>query len=139
MGFNGVMWMSKKQPTIIFSSTKIEYCVMSKGVKESWLQRLVKDFGVFDYEPIPIFFVNQSSIKLAQNLVFHIKTKHIKIYYHFIREKMLNGEIGSNQIPTKNQVVDILTKSLSYCKFEYLKTELGVTSLQFLLGGKLKI
>lgn len=52
---------------------------------------------------------------------------------------MLNGEIGSNQIPTKNQVVDILTKSLSYCKFEYLKTELGVTSLQFLLGGKLKI
>jgi hypothetical protein len=76
MGFNGVTWMSKKQPTITFSSTKIEYCVMSKGVKESWLQRLVKDFGVFDYEPIPIFFVNQSSIKLAQNLVFHIRCRN---------------------------------------------------------------
>jgi hypothetical protein len=57
---------------------------------------LVKDFGVFDDEAIPIFCDNQSSIKLTQNLVFHASTKHIKVYHHFIREKMLSKEIYLN-------------------------------------------
>jgi hypothetical protein len=56
----------------------------------------VKDFGVFDDEAIPIFCDNQSSIKLTQNLVFHASTKHIKVYHHFIREKMLSKEIYLN-------------------------------------------
>jgi hypothetical protein len=99
----------------------------------------VKDFGIFYDEPIPIFYDNQSSIELAQNLVFHAKTKHIKIYFHFIRGKMLNREMDLNKIPTKNQIVDILTKFLSSSKFEFVKTELGVTSLQSFLGGKLKM
>jgi hypothetical protein len=96
MGSNGVTWMCKKQSTIVFSSIKVEYHVMLEGAKESWLRKLVKDFGVFDDKVIPIFCDNQSSIKLTQNLVFHARTKHIKVYYHFIREKMLSKEIYLN-------------------------------------------
>jgi len=69
---------------------------MFEGAKKSWLQRLVKDFGVFFYELIPIFCDNQRSIKITQNLVFHTRTKHIKVYYHFIREKVLSKEIDLN-------------------------------------------
>jgi hypothetical protein len=99
----------------------------------------VKDFGVFDDESISIFCDNQSSIKLTQILVFHIHTKHIKIYYHFIKEKMLNKEIDLNKIPTKNQIANILTKSLNSSKFESWRRDFRVKSLQFLLGRKLKI
>jgi histone deacetylase 1/2 len=68
----------------------------------------VKDFGAFDDEPIPIFCDNQSSIKITQNLVFHTRIKHIKVCYHFIREKVLSKEIDLNQVPIKNQIVDNL-------------------------------
>lgn len=89
----------------------------------------MKDFRIFDDEPILIFCDNQSSIKLVQNLVFHARTKHIKIYYHFIKDKMLNREIDLNKIPTKNQIVNILTKSLSSSKFEFLNLELEACNL----------
>ncbi len=132
--------MSKKQPTIGLSSTEVEYLAMFEGAKEStWLQRLVNDFGVFDDEPILIFCDNQSSIKLAYRFVFHARIKHIEIYYHFIIEKMLSKEIDLNMIPTKNQIVNILIKSLSSSKIESLRTKLGVTSLQYFLRGKLEI
>jgi len=59
MGSNGVTWMSNKQPTIAFSFIKVEYHAMFERAKESaWLRGLVKDFGVFDDEPIPNFCDN---------------------------------------------------------------------------------
>jgi hypothetical protein len=36
---------------------------------------------------------NLNSIQLARNPMFHAQTKHIKVHYHFIREKVLAGEI----------------------------------------------
>jgi len=40
-----------------------------------------------------IYCDNISSILLANNPVYHVKTKHIEVHYHFIREKILAKEI----------------------------------------------
>ena len=57
---------------------------------------------------VRIFYDNLSSIRLAENPVFHARTKHIEVHYHYIREKVLEGE----------QTTDIFTKSLNKAKFE---------------------
>ena len=48
---------------------------------------------------VRIFCDNLSSIPLAENPVFHVRTKHIEVHYHYIREKVLEGEI--EMVPTR--------------------------------------
>lgn len=61
---------------------------------------------------------NQGTVKLAQNLVFHAKIKHIEAKHHFIRVHVLEGEITLDYIHTKNNPCDLLTKSLPNFTFE---------------------
>jgi hypothetical protein len=62
--------------------------------------------------PVVIYCDNISSILLANNLVYHARTKHIEVHYHFIREKVLAKEIDLIPVSTKDQIVDIFTKAL---------------------------
>jgi hypothetical protein len=52
---------------------------------------------------------NQSAIKLAKNPVFHARTKHIEVHHHFVRERVLGGEISLDYILTDQQLADIFT------------------------------
>ena len=57
---------------------------------------------------IPLYCDNQLAIRLAENLVFYARTKHVKVHYHFIREKVLQGEIDMRQA---RQMIKSLTCS----------------------------
>ncbi|PVH63776.1 hypothetical protein PAHAL_2G103900 [Panicum hallii] len=60
---------------------------------------------------VRIFFIyNLSSICLAENSVFHARTKRIDVHYHYIREKVLEGEIEMVPTKIKERIGDILTK-----------------------------
>ena len=66
------------------STTKIEYIVASKACKEAiWLAQLVGDLGI-SIEVPKLHCDSQSAIMLAKNPLFHAKTKHIAVKYHFI-------------------------------------------------------
>jgi hypothetical protein len=39
---------------------------------------------------VVIYCDNISSILLANNLIYHVRTKHIKVHYHFVKEKSYN-------------------------------------------------
>ena len=69
---------------------------------------------------------NQSAIRLAENPVFHARTKHVEVHYHFIREKVLQEEIEMRQIKTDDQVADLFTKSLSIGKLEKFRRQLNI-------------
>ena len=75
---------------------------------------------------VRIFCDNLSSIRLAENPVFHARTKHIEVHYHYIREKVLQGEIIMVPTKTEEQTADILTKSLNKAKFEKFRKALGM-------------
>ena len=62
---------------------------------------------------------NQSYIKMIENLVFHNRSKHIEICYHFIHDMVQRGALKLQYISTDEQVVDVLTKPLSHVKFEH--------------------
>ena len=58
--------------------------------------------------------------------MFHDKTKHIEVRYHYIRDMVQKGAIKLKYVPTEEQVADLLTKPLAHVKFEYFRDKLGV-------------
>ena len=63
---------------------------------------------------------------MAEKPVFHARTKHIEVHYHYIREKVLEEEIEMVPTKTEEQIVDILTKGLHKAKFEKFRKMLGM-------------
>ena len=69
-----------------------------------------------------------SSIYLAWNPIFHARTKHIEVHYHFIRERVQAGEIDLQHTSTHLQVADIFTKALGVDKLGQFASDLGLTT-----------
>ena len=65
-----------------------------------------------EQRPTIIHYDNQSSIRLSKNPVFHDRSKHIEIRYHFIRDYVQRGAIELQYISTDEKVTYILTKYL---------------------------
>jgi hypothetical protein len=63
---------------------------------------------------------SKSVLALAKNPVFHERSKHIRIKYHFIRGCLEEGSVKASYIRTDDQLVDILTNSLMRVKFHEL-------------------
>ena len=77
------------------SSTEAEYRGAAVATCEAiWLKRLLKDLQVEVSDPTTIYCNNLSNIQLAKNPVFHARTKHIEVHYHFVRECVLSSEIA---------------------------------------------
>jgi methyl coenzyme M reductase subunit D len=76
---------------------------------------------------------------LARNPVFHPRTKHIKVHYHFIREKVLAGEIDLIYVNTEDQVADIFTKVLGAEKHLRFRSMLRVMELELSLRGSVEM
>jgi hypothetical protein len=86
-----------------------------------WLQKLLSDLGQSMDALVVIYYDNISSILLVNNLVYHVKTKHIEVHYHFIKEKVLVREINLIHVSIEDQVVDIFTKALGTEKLKSLR------------------
>lgn len=69
---------------------------------------------------------NQSAVAIAKNPVFHGKTKHFKIKFHFVREAEQSKEVSLVHCSSEIQLADILTKPLRANRFDDLKRKIGV-------------
>ena len=71
-------------------------------------------------------FYNKICVKLSENPVFHGKSKHIEIKYHYIRDIVQKGAVKLQYVATNEQIADVLMKPLARVKFEYFREKLGV-------------
>jgi hypothetical protein len=76
------------------------------------LARLLGDLLGRDAEAVELRVDSKSALALAKNPVFHERSKHICIKYHFIRRCLDEGSIKAGYINTQDQLADLLTKSL---------------------------
>jgi len=83
--------------------------------------------------PVVIYCDNISNILLVNNLVYHARTKHIEVHYHFIKEKVIAKEIDFIHVSTENQVVDIFTKALGTNKLKRFRKMLSVLEVDLSL------
>jgi len=138
-GSGAVSWSSKKQPTVALLSTKAEYKgVVIVACEIVWLQKLLSDLGQSMDAPVVIYCDNISSILFVNNPVYHVRTKHIEVHYHFIRKKIIAKEIDLIDVSTKDQVTDIFTKALRINKLKRFKKMLGVLEVDLSLRGSVE-
>jgi hypothetical protein len=88
--------------------------------------------------PIIIYCDNISSILLANNPIYHARTKHIEVQYHFIREKVPAKKIDLIHVSTENQVADIFTKALGTDKLKRFRKMLGLLEVDLSLKGNVE-
>jgi len=133
LGSSMISWYSRKQRSIALSSAEVEYMVASQASCEAiWLRKILADLFDTKLDPTTIYCDNRSCIKLSENPIFHDRSKHIEMKYHFIRDIVQKGAVNLRYVSTNEQVADILTKGLSKGKFEYFREKLGVIENPFL-------
>ncbi|KAL0433193.1 UNVERIFIED_CONTAM: Retrovirus-related Pol polyprotein from transposon TNT 1-94 [Sesamum latifolium] len=114
-----VSWRSTLQSTVALSTTEAEYMAITEAVKEAiWLQGLLGELGI-DQKHVTIHCDSQSAIQLAKNQVYHARTKHIDVRYHFVREILEEGGVKIQKIRTTENPADMLTKIVTAIKFKF--------------------
>ena len=94
LGSGCFTWSSKKQETIAQSTAEAKYIAAASAVNQAlWLRKILKDLGQEQVEATNIMCDNISAVSILKNPVFHGRTKHIKIKYHFIREVQQSNEV----------------------------------------------
>ncbi|CAN1776000.1 Retrovirus-related Pol polyprotein from transposon TNT 1-94 [Linum perenne] len=130
LGDSLISWKSKKQTTISRSSAEAEYRALAAITCElKWLSYLLAELQVSIPQPISLYSDSSSAIKMAENPVAHERTKHIEIDCHVIRDSVASGFIRVLQVPTTQQLADILTKPLGAPTFCSLVSKLGLLSI----------
>ena len=125
LGNTPISWNSKKQTSTSRSSCESEYKALAQCSCEAiWIRRLLQELKILGNEPTNLYCDNQSSIKLSYNPVFHEKSKHFEIDYHFTRQKVEDNIIRVEYISSREQPADLLTKPLGRIKFEECKKKL---------------
>jgi len=123
-----VSWGSKKQDCVALSSTEAEYIALSEAGKEAVHLRGLLGELLGCERSISIGCDNQGAMKLAHNPLFHKRTKHIDVRYHFIRSIIEEGKIDLFYVPTENMTADVLTKALCYPKHSKFREGMGLKS-----------
>ena len=70
--------------------------------------------------------------------MFHARTKHVEIDYHFVREKFARCDLDVHFLSSKDQLVDALTKPPSSTRFSFLRSKLNAQPLLLSLWGSIE-
>ena len=127
---SSIIWCSKIQQTVALSSTEAEYIALSLASRDViWLRNLLRELGFAQESATVIFEDNDSCIKIAISTKQLPGTKHLDIRYHFIRQRINDGQICLESIRTANMVADCLTKALPVENFRKHIMAMGTTTI----------
>ncbi|XP_066373174.1 uncharacterized mitochondrial protein AtMg00810-like [Miscanthus floridulus] len=128
-GPNLVSWSARKQPIVSHSSTEAEYKSLANATAEMmWIQRLLTELGISHSPMARLWCDNISDKYLSTNPVFHARTKHIEIDFHFVRERVAQKLLDIRFINTGDQVADGFTKPISAAKLREFRFNLNLVS-----------
>lgn len=129
-GPNLISWSARKQATVSRSSTEAEYKSVANATAEIiWLQSLLKELQVPTRDIPCLWCDNLGATYLSANPVFHARTKHIEIDYHFVRERVANKLLDIRYVSSKDQIADGFTKALPVRDLENFRRNLTLTKV----------
>ena len=127
LGSGAVSWSSKKQPIVTLSTTEAEYIAAAFCASQCiWLRRVLEKLGHKEENSTLIQCDNNSTIQLSKNSVFHGRSKHIDIRFHFLRDLTRDKIVKLSYCNSQEQVADIMTKPLKLEQFLKLRSMLGM-------------
>jgi len=134
LGTRAMSWTSKKQSVVALFTTEAEYMAATLCVCQCfWRGRILKQIEVRHEIGVEIMCDSNSTIQFSKHPVFHGKSIHIDVRFHFLRDLVNNGEVQLNFCTSQDQIADIMTKALKLEQFEKLRGLLGVTSIEALV------
>lgn len=121
-----VSWKSRLQKCVALSTTVAEYIAAAEAGKEMlWLKRFLQELGI-NQEDYKVHCDSQSALDLSKNSMYHSRTKHIDIRYHWIREVMNKQLLRLVKIHTEENPADMLTKAVTREKIELCRDLIGM-------------
>nr|GEU95335.1 hypothetical protein [Tanacetum cinerariifolium] len=121
-----IAYAATLQHVVALSTIEAEYMAFTKAVNEViWLRGLLEKLGV-ELNTLVINCDNQDAIHLSWNHVFHEKTKHINVRYHFIREVLEAKMVKVLNVGTEHNVVDALMNVVPGLKLQHFLKLLNV-------------
>jgi hypothetical protein len=91
-----------------------------------WLQKLLQELRI-PHAPVARLWCDNLGAKyLAANPVFHARTKHIKIDFHFVRERVAQKLLDVRYISSKDQLADGFTKLVAAAKIDQFRSNLNL-------------
>ncbi|GJR64105.1 hypothetical protein Tco_0010170 [Tanacetum coccineum] len=121
-----VSWKEMLQHVVALSTTKADYTAFTEAVKEAiWLRGLLEELDV-KLNTVTLDYDNRGAIHLSWNHVFHERTKHINVRYHFIRVVLESKTVKVLKVGTKHNVADASMKVVPGFGFQHCLELLGV-------------
>ena len=134
LGGAAISWSSRLQATIAQSTTEAEYVAGSEASKDAiWLREMMADLGLSGPAssggvlPATVIHVdNQSAMTLYETTLVPTRTRHVKVGFSAVKQRVDEGEVAFKWVSTEEQVADILTKALERGKIERFRQGLGL-------------
>ncbi len=121
-----VHWRSCKQPSVAKSTMIAEYYAASSAADECvYFSNLLTELG-YDLGPTPLMCDNESAIHIVRNPVVNDRSKYAELHAHYVRERVVRGEIKVIGASTQDMVADCMTKALTPQKHVVACEMLGV-------------
>jgi hypothetical protein len=125
-----VSWQSLKQRVVALSSCEAKYIAVTTAATQAiWMARQLGELLGREQEVVELKVHSKSALTLARNPVFHERSKHIDLRYHFIQNYLTEGTVSATYINTVDQLADILTKALGRVKFQEQRARIGMIQI----------
>jgi len=131
LGSSAILWSTKKQPTVVTSSTEGEYMALSWGIWHGlWFHQFLGDISL-DQGDIPtlILMDNMGAIELTKDAQHRQLTKHIDVTYHFLRQYVTTRTFDVMHCPSREMLADGLTKPIDGVPFNVMVDGLGLVQV----------
>ena len=123
-----ISWRSSMMKLVTHSSCESEYVGLSEAGNEAvYLHQLQGEMKI-GKGSVLLLGDNESSLKLALNPVFHQRSKHIRIKYHSLRDRVEEGLIELCKVDTGLNAADMMTKNVGVGVLKICKGLVGMVS-----------
>jgi ribonuclease HI len=131
MVYGGVVsYKSTQQPTIACSTTEAEYQACSSSAREArWLRLLLPNFKI-PCTPLKVYTDSKGALSAIVNNAMTERTKHVDVHHHFVRERVVLGELLYEHVSGEHNVSDVLTKALPGPKHKWCMRAMGMAPVK---------
>ena len=125
IGGCAVSWKATLQHVVALSTMEAEYMAITEAIKEAlWLKGLFGELSLHQ-GVITIYCDSQSAIHLTKDQMYHERTKHIDVKFHFIRDTIAEDKVSIQKIDTRDNPANMFTKPLLVAKFKHCMDLIG--------------
>jgi len=122
-----ILWKSKKHSMVTMSTCESEYLAGTELIRDlCWIRNILIGLNFPPALPVTVFGDNENANGIASNGVQH-RTQHIEARHFCITEKVREGLIMVQYLPTEHMIPDMFTKTLPQDTIKRHSRSLGLS------------